>query len=219
MAVNTSGQLRADAARNAERILRAAREVYADRGPDASLEEIARHAGVGNRTLYRRFPTKGELARAALDQSIAEDIAPAIQQAINDDDPLRGLATVLEAAMTVAAREHNLLMAARSAGRLTAEVYTPFYETLTLLTRRAQQQGQVRTDLEPDDLPRIVIMLVSVLWTMDPHTGGWRRYLALLLDALSPNANAPLPAAIPPLQVPNPTANPPTTDREHQRRR
>ncbi len=72
--------LRADAARNAERILRAAREVYAELGPDAQMEVIASRAGVGERTLYRRFPTKGDLVRAVLDQSIAENLSPAIEK-------------------------------------------------------------------------------------------------------------------------------------------
>jgi AcrR family transcriptional regulator len=67
--------LRSDAARNVERILRAAREVYSELGPEAPVETVARHAGVGERTLYRRFPNKADLVRAALDQSIAEDLA------------------------------------------------------------------------------------------------------------------------------------------------
>jgi len=70
--------LRADAARNAERILRAARTVYAELGPDAPVEAVARRAGVGERTLYRRFPAKADLVRAALDQSIAEHLMPAM---------------------------------------------------------------------------------------------------------------------------------------------
>ena len=73
--------LRADAARNAERILRAARDVYDELGPEAPIEAIARRAGVGERTLYRRFPTKAELVRAALDQCIAKDLTPAIEAA------------------------------------------------------------------------------------------------------------------------------------------
>jgi len=64
--------LRADAARNAERLLRAAREVYGELGPDAPIEAIARRAGVGERTLYRRFPTKGDLISAALDEALSE---------------------------------------------------------------------------------------------------------------------------------------------------
>ena len=75
----TPGQrapLRADAARNAERILRTARAVFADLGPDAPLEEIARRADVRIRTLFNHFPSKADLVRAALDQAIAEDLAP-----------------------------------------------------------------------------------------------------------------------------------------------
>jgi AcrR family transcriptional regulator len=202
--VVTPPRLRADAARNAERILRAAREVYARSGPDAPLEEIARHAGVGARTLYRRFPGKAELVRAALDQCIAEDIAPAIEQAMTDADPLHGLAAVMEAAVSMAAREHNTLAAARSAGSLTSEVNAPFYQSLALLAHRAQQVGLIRPDLRPDDLPRIMAMLVSVLWTMDPNDDGWRRYLALVLDGLTPDGARPLPCEPPPIRVARP---------------
>jgi AcrR family transcriptional regulator len=67
MATFTDRRLRADAARNAERIVAAARSVYAEVGPDASIEAIARSAGVGERTLYRRFPTRADLLQAALD--------------------------------------------------------------------------------------------------------------------------------------------------------
>ena len=64
--------LRADAARNVERILRAARDVYGELGADAPVEAVARRAGVGERTLYRRFPAKADLIRAALDQSVEQ---------------------------------------------------------------------------------------------------------------------------------------------------
>jgi AcrR family transcriptional regulator len=201
---DTERQLRADAVRNIGRILRAAREVYAETGPDASLEEIARRADVGIRTLYRHFPHKADLVRAALDQSIAEDLSPAIEQALGDDNPLRGLITVIEAAMSLAVREYSTLAAARKAGSLTADVSAPFYESLTLLTRRAQQAGLVRADLVPDDLPRIMAMLVSVLWSMDPEGDGWRRYLALVLDALTPAAANRLPPAATLLKPPRP---------------
>ncbi|MDT5172230.1 MAG: hypothetical protein QOD02_5611, partial [Mycobacterium sp.] len=79
MVAVTERPLRADAARNAERIVRAAREIYGEFGPEAPIEAIARRAGVGERTLYRRFPTKAELIRAALDQCIAEDLTPTIE--------------------------------------------------------------------------------------------------------------------------------------------
>ncbi|MFI7136065.1 TetR/AcrR family transcriptional regulator [Nonomuraea sp. NPDC050153] len=196
MATDTERPLRADAARNAERIVRTARAAFADLGPDAPLEEIARRADVRIRTLYNHFPSKADLVRAALDQSINEHLAPAAERALTDDDPLRGLLSLIEAAMSLAARELNTLAAARNAGTLTAEVYTPFYETLTLLAQRAQDAGLIRADLVPDDLPRIMAMLTSTLWTMDPGTDGWRRYLALMLEGLAPAATNPLPSPV-----------------------
>jgi AcrR family transcriptional regulator len=187
--------LRADAARNAERILRAAREVYGELGPDASVEAIAQRAGVGERTLYRRFPTKGELIRAALDQSVAEDLTPAIEKARRAGDPLRGLAQLIEAAISLGAREHNLLTAAHRAGSLTPDLSTALYETLDELARRGQQAGVVRADLVADDLPRLIAMLHSVLFTMDSDSNGWRRYVALILDAIAVDKRRPLPPA------------------------
>ena len=185
--------LRADAARNAERILRAARETYGELGPDAPIEAIARRAEVGERTLYRRFPTKGELIRAALDQSIEEDLMPAIEKARSADDPLRGLTRLIEAAISLGAREHNLLTAARKAGSLTPDISTSLYETLGELTRRGQQAGVVRADLTADDLPRLIAMLYSVLFTMDSGSDGWRRYVALILDAITVTDRRSLP--------------------------
>jgi AcrR family transcriptional regulator len=197
MTTDASRPLRADAARNIERILRAAREVYAENGPDAQLEDIARHAGVGISTLYRHFPNKGELVRAALGQSIAEQIIPAIEQALGDDNPRRGLTTLIEAAMSQVASEHNTLAAAKNSDIITADLAAPFLESLTLLTHRAQEAGLIRADLAPEDMPRIMVMLLGVLWTMAPHSDGWRRYVALVLDALSPAGAGPLPPTVP----------------------
>jgi AcrR family transcriptional regulator len=187
--------LRADAARNAGRILRAARDVYGDLGPEAPIEAVARRAGVGERTLYRRFPTKGELVRAALDQCIAEGLTPTIEAVRDVTDPLEGLAQLIDAAISLGARERNLLTAARNAGSLTPEISTALYDALNDLARRGQQAGVVRADLVPADLPRIIAMLHSVLWTMDPDDDGWRRYVVLMLDSISVGHRGSLPAA------------------------
>jgi len=187
--------LRADAARNAERILRAARDVYGELGPDAPIEAIARRAGVGERTLYRRFPTKAELVRAALDQCIAEDLTPTIEAVRVAADPMHGLAELIDAAISLGAREHNLLTAARRAGSLTPDVSTALYDALTELADRGQRAGVVRADLAAADLPRMIAMLHSVLWTMDSSSDGWRRYVVLLLDAISAGDRRALPPA------------------------
>ncbi|MFZ1161919.1 TetR/AcrR family transcriptional regulator [Mycobacterium sp.] len=195
MTAVTDRPLRADAARNAERILRAAREVYGERGPEAPVEAIARRAGVGERTLYRRFPTKAELVRAALDQCIAEDLTPTIEAARGATDPLKGLAELFDAAISLGARENNLLTAARRAGSLTSDVSTELYEALTELADRGKRAGVVRADLAAVDLPRMIAMLHSVLWTMDSGGDGWRRYVALMLDAISAGNRRTLPPA------------------------
>jgi AcrR family transcriptional regulator len=187
--------LRADAARNVERILRAAREVYGELGPDAPVEAVARHAGVGERTLYRRFPAKADLVRAALDQSIAEDLTPVIESARRADDPLGGLTQLIEAAISLGAREHNLLTAARRAGSLTSDISVSLNEALGELAREGQRVGSIRADLVADDLPRLVAMLFGVLSTMDAASDGWRRYVALAIDAISVNERQPLPPA------------------------
>lgn len=187
--------LRADAARNVERILRAAREVYSELGPDAPAEAVARRAGVGERTLYRRFPAKADLVRAALDQSIAEDLTPVIEKARRAEDPLRGLTQLIEAAISLGAREHSLLTAARRAGSLTSDVSVSLNDALGELARAGQRAGSIRTDLVTDDLPRLIAMLFSVLSTMDAHSDGWRRYVALVVDAISVNDRRPLPPA------------------------
>ncbi len=187
--------LRADAARNAERILSAARDIYAELGPDAPMDLIARRAGVGERTLYRRFPTKGELARAIIDQSIAETLTPVIERAMRCRNPLRGLTDLIEAAVGLGAREHNVLAAALKAGTLT-DVSAQLDAALENLTRRAQNAGLIRADLVAEDLPRIVAMLNGVLPTMDPSSDGWRRYVLLMIDAMCTPTPRRLPRAV-----------------------
>jgi AcrR family transcriptional regulator len=197
MTVIADRPLRADAARNAERILRAARDVYGELGSEAPMEAIARRAGVGERTLYRRFPTKSDLISAALDQSIAEDLTPVIEKARADDDPMRGLSDLIEAAISLGAREHHLLTAARRAGSLRSDISTELNDALAELTARGRDAGVIRADLVADDLPRIIAMLYSVLATMDSDNDGWRRYLALLIDSISTGDRRRLPRAVP----------------------
>ena len=197
--------LRADAARNVERILCAAREVYSELGADAPVEAVARRAGVGERTLYRRFPAKADLVRAALDQSIAEDLTPAIEAARRTTDPLLGLTQLIEAAISLGAREHNLLTAAHRAGSLTSDISNSLNEALDDIVSRGQRAGRVRADLVADDVPRLIAMLYSVLSTMDSDSDGWRRYVALIVDAISINGRQPLPPA-PALRISEPSS-------------
>jgi hypothetical protein len=111
-------------------------------------------------------------------------------------DPLQAIAELIEAATSFGVSEHNLLAAARRFDAL-ADVSAGLEAVLAELTGRAQKAGLLRADLVADDLTRIIMMLNSVLWTMDPGSDGWRRYVALFLDAVSTGERRPLPAAVP----------------------
>jgi len=187
--------MRADAARNSARILRAARAAFAEHGPDTKLEEIARRAGVGIATLYRRFPSKDELVRAALEQAIAEHLTPAVARAAADEDTWGALSALLEATVAMTVRERGVLAAAGNSGALTSRMSAPFLDALTALVHRGQREGVVRADLTDDDVHKVLAMLNGLVWTLDPERRGWRRYVALVMDALSPRGATPLPEA------------------------
>ncbi|MGW2051781.1 TetR/AcrR family transcriptional regulator [Streptomyces sp. NPDC001858] len=186
-----------DAARNAQKIAHAAREVFAAAGPDAPLEAVARNAGVGIATLYRHFPTKEDLLKAALRQSVAEQLQPAIELALANGNPRDGLEIFLRATLSMVARERHILTAADRSGALTAEITEPYLESLTLLTRTAQDAGLVRADVVPDDMHKLMSMLMSLFWTTPSEDEDWSRYVTLLLDSLSPLGATPLPPAGP----------------------
>jgi AcrR family transcriptional regulator len=189
-------QLRADAARNAERIMREAREAFAELGADVSLEEIARRAGVGVATLYRRFVNKEELIGAIVRWRYDERVQPVVDRALADEDPWRGMVSLLEAAVGMAAEERPVLLAAGDLREVTAPYASRYFPALAAIAGRARERGQVRADLADADLPRLLYMLVATLRLPDGQD-AWRRYLGLLLDALRPTAATPLPPAPP----------------------
>lgn len=186
--------LRADAARNAERIMRAARTAFAESGTDVPLEEIARQAGVGVATLYRRFPSKDDLIRAIVEWRYAEQVEPAVRAALQDADPWQGLVDTLDAALTVAAEDHVTIKASKDAKALIGTIMSRFFVDLATIVRRGQDAGLIRADITPEDLPPLVFMLMSTLRLIEPGSADWRRYVALLLDALRPSSASPLPA-------------------------
>ncbi len=197
MSTETERPPRADAVRNAGRILDAAREVFAETGPDASLEAVAKRAEVGARTVYRHFPDREALVRAALERSITAALAPVLERALAGDDPRAGLVAAMEATLELVSRERHVLAAATNSGALTAEVTAPVLGAVAELAARAQAAGTLRPDLTSDDIGRIMGMLTNVLWGMDQNDDSWRRYLGLMLDACKPEGASPLPHAAP----------------------
>src|SRR3954451_19560543 len=99
--------LRADAARNREAIVEAARAVFADQGLDAPLDEIAKRAGTGNATLYRRFPTRSDLVSAVFADQMAAHVE-AVDAALGDDDPWNGFAGYIRTVTAMQARNRGI---------------------------------------------------------------------------------------------------------------
>ncbi|MBB4688425.1 TetR/AcrR family transcriptional regulator [Amycolatopsis jiangsuensis] len=178
---------RADAQHNRRAILAAAREAVRD-GGEAGLDRIAKSAGVSARTLYRHFPTRDELLAAVLEDYFAEQVEPLRRRVAAESDPRVALETVLASGVTVFL-DHPGILAAANGNALAAEVAGRHLEPFGEVLARAQRSGAVRADLVLEDLPCLITMLVAGAGAQ------WRRYLALLLDSLSPAAvSAPLPA-------------------------
>jgi AcrR family transcriptional regulator len=192
--------LRADAARNLKRLLDAAREVFAETGPDASLEAIADRAGVRVRTLYRHFPHKEALVRTLLQQTIAQRLPPVLHR-IPDYEPHLAIRFVMEAALAIVEHEHSALAAAANPAALTAEITAPLHEPLAAITEAARQAETIRADVTGDDVTRVLGMLINYIWSMPGGDDSWRRCLLLVLDAFHPAAATTALPPAPPLHA------------------
>ena len=192
--------LRRDAERNRQRILKAASEVFNERGLEVSLDEIARYAGVGVGTVYRRFRTKEELVEALFVDRI-DSIASIAEEALRATDPWSGLVFFMEHMAEMMAGDlglRQMLMFATYGQDRVAYARQRNAPLVHRLVERAQAAGQLRTDLRQTDIPFIVFMLGEA--TQLAHSacpGIWRRYLTLILDGLRPGREGvtPLPVA------------------------
>ncbi len=194
--------LRVDAQRNRQRILNAAREVYADEGLEAPLEQIARRAGVGIGTLYRRFPNREMLIDALFEDQLQQLVAIG-QEALEDEDAWRGVVRFLEQTlgMQVADRGLKDLVSSRTHGRERIELLRDRLVPLVgQLATRAQQQGTLRADLSAQDLLLIGAMIGSVMdITAAVAPDVWIRYLHLVLDGLASRREGPSALPVPAL--------------------
>jgi AcrR family transcriptional regulator len=190
--------MRADALRNRDRLLAAARELFAERGLAVSMDEIARSAGVGVGTAYRRFASRDELIDALFDDRIEHLLAIA-RDALEDADPWHGLATFLERQIEMQAADRGLKELLFSPARLRqkmARVRSQLLPMVQELIERAQAAGDLRPDVSVTDLAPINVMLGA---TADLAPELWRRFLPLVLDGLRTRRDAPTDLAHPPL--------------------
>lgn len=197
----TSRPLRKDAARNRALLVAAAREVFASRGLDATLDDVARHANVGVGTAYRHFANKYELAGAILDQVLDEVVADA-QSCLAADDPWSGLVCFLEGVLVRQSADRGLrevLTGAKDSARM-AEVQARMAVPVGALIERARAAGAVSDDVTITDLGIVLTMLCTVAdLGAQTRPDLWRRYLPSLLAGLRPGgperAVAPLTEA------------------------
>jgi AcrR family transcriptional regulator len=196
--------LRADAERNRQRLLAAAKEVFATRGLDVTLDDIARHAGVGTGTAYRRFPNKDALIEALMADRIGE-LAAIAEACLEDPDPWRGLAGYFERALALQASDRGLKDVLFSPGRgrdRVAHARRSLAPIVTRLVRRAVDAGVVRGDIATSDVPVINFMLNTVVdFGRDVEPELYRRYLTIVLDGLRPRED-PTPLPVEALKVP-----------------
>ena len=195
--------LRRDAVRNRQRVLEAASEVFTERGLDVSLDEVARQAGVGVGTVYRRFRTKEDLVEALFVDRI-EAVAALAEDAVQVPDPWSGLACFMEEAAEMLAGDiglRQLLMFATYGGDRIWYARQRNAPLVTRLVERAQAAGQVRSDLRPTDIPFILFVLAEAAQLarrVSPEI--WRRYLTLILDGLRPEREGVTPLPVPALR-------------------
>jgi AcrR family transcriptional regulator len=196
--------LRRDACRNRERLLDAARELFAERGLNVTMDEIARSAGVGVGTAYRRFGNRDELIIALFEERMLEYVALA-EHAVAQADAWEALETFLERSVAMQAADrglHDLLIGNARALERVARIRDRMLPLIDRLVRRAQEAGDLRPDITVTDMPLLGLMLRQVVdFSHDIAPDLWRRYLTLLLDGLRTRRAAPSPLSVPPLQA------------------
>jgi AcrR family transcriptional regulator len=177
---------RADARRNRERILESARAVFAEYGPDAQIDDVARQAGVGVGTVYRHFPTKEALLVELLREKFRLFAARGREALEHDGEPFAVLEDLLwrnaETAASDAAVQHAL---AGAGEHIWIQAQAEQQELLAVtgeLIARARRAGTIRQDLEANDIAMLMCGLCS---TMGDKPGfDWRRHLDLVIDML-----------------------------------
>jgi AcrR family transcriptional regulator len=196
--------LRADAERNRERILAAAREVFAERGLDAPFEAIAQRAGVGQATLYRRFPRRQDLIVACFAPKLAE-YAAAVEEALAATDAWTGFCAFVEHVCAMQAADQgvqDVLTTTFPTDRAVEAQRAHAFERLTELIRRAQAQGGLRADFVPEDVVLLLMANAGVVRAMrDAAPNASRRFVGLMLDALRAERAHPLPPPPTPAQT------------------
>lgn len=195
-------RLRADAARNQQRIIAAARELFADRGLDITLDDVAERAGVGVGTVYRRFANKQELIDGVFEQHV-ENMVQQAEVALGNPDPWIGLVTFFEYACRNMSANRGLgevIQGLEDGKDRFACVRERMSPAISEIVVRAREAGLLRPDVTDTDFFALIHMVAAISDFARPvNADVWRRYFALLLDGLRADGQAREPLPVGPL--------------------
>jgi AcrR family transcriptional regulator len=178
--------LRADAQRNLDRILEAASSAYTEFGPDVTMDEIARRAGVGHGTVFRRFPTKDALRAAVIGARLEELLARA-RELLHQPDAGPALEDFVWAAAEACRRDRTLFEGIEQCQGFAevADAKQELHDVVGKLIRRAQRAGAIRRGLDSRDIGALVGATIQA--SMQAERGdAWRRYVEVVLNGLRP---------------------------------
>jgi AcrR family transcriptional regulator len=187
--------LRADARRNHEAVIAAAKMLFADEGLDAQMPDVAKAAKVGVGTVYRHFPTKEDLI-AALAAERFERLAEKAREGMEAESPWEGLCDFIRFSAQIQADDRGLceVMSSRPEVMQASAYAVGLPELCDTLVRRAQRSGDLRKDLEWEDIPMIACGLGRITQAeTGPATGRWPRLVEIIIDGLRSPGNSRLP--------------------------
>lgn len=196
--------LRRDARRNRERILRSASVLFAQRGLETTLDDIAAHAGVGVGTVYRRYPNKDALLDELFEDRVRDLVALA-EEAAGKPDAWGALVEFLERLEERFAADlglQDIVVRSQGGQERVARAREQLFEPVSGLVARAKREGRLRADFADTDLAVIHAMLAAVIertHTVSPDL--WRRFLVFIVDGLERSRARPTRIATPPLEA------------------
>jgi AcrR family transcriptional regulator len=190
--------LRADARRNRERVIQAARAVFGEQGREAQMDDVARRAEVGVGTVYRHFPTKEALLEALAVDAFERITAITRENLETVADPWEALTRTLWSGA-------EILAADRALSEVMSEIPGPvpigldtqreLNDAMGELLHRAQAAGVLRPDVVLDDIPMVMCGIGAATRKSHQCAGAWRRHMAIVVDGLrAASASGPLPA-------------------------
>ncbi|WP_054309216.1 TetR/AcrR family transcriptional regulator [Mesorhizobium sp. 1M-11] len=171
---------RADSVRNRELLLETATQIFSAGGPQASLEAVARQAGVGIGTLYRHFPTREALFEAVYRHEV-DQLGDLAERLVRDAEPVEALRTWLHANVRLVATKKGMIeglqLVAHGSSELKAYSFDRLTNSIGLLLDRGVAAGELRSDISPEDLLRT---LVGIFYSQG--TAGWQPTALRLVD-------------------------------------